>query len=72
MMAKAKESNEDEAITKAEKVIETARVYKYYEKFLRDEKLLDFGDLVYRAVQTFARKCRCKNAKFAPGTTRFW
>ncbi len=51
MMAKAKEAGDDEAINKAEKVIETARVYKYYEKFLRDEKLLDFGDLVYRAVR---------------------
>ncbi|MGI8495107.1 MAG: UvrD-helicase domain-containing protein [Pyrinomonadaceae bacterium] len=51
MLAKAKESGDDEAILKAEKVSETARVYKYYEKFLRDEKLLDFGDLVYRAVK---------------------
>ncbi len=51
MVTKAKDSSDDEAITKAEKVFETARVYEYYEKFLRREKLLDFGDLVYRAVR---------------------
>lgn len=51
MLAKAKDAGDDEAITKAEKVFETARVYAYYENFLGDKKLLDFGDLVYRAVR---------------------
>lgn len=51
MLTKAKESSGEDVILKAEKAIETARVYAYYEKFLRREKLLDFGDLIYRAVR---------------------
>jgi DNA helicase-2/ATP-dependent DNA helicase PcrA len=42
--------NED-LILKAEKVIETAHAYEFYQKYLTQEKLLDFGDLVYRAVR---------------------
>lgn len=51
MLAKAKDADDDEALLKAEKVFETARVYEYYEEFLRREKLLDFGDLINRAVR---------------------
>ena len=52
MLAEAKQSSDDEElILKAEKVLETARVYEFYQKYLIEEKLLDFGDLVYRAVR---------------------
>ena len=51
MLAEAKQSDNEELILKAEKVLETARVYEFYQKYLDEEKLLDFGDLVYRAVR---------------------
>lgn len=51
MLAEAKQSDNEEFILKAEKVLETARVYEFYQKYLDEEKLLDFGDLVYRAVR---------------------
>ena len=52
MLAAAKNNPDDEEQQiKAEKTLETARVYEFYEKYLRREKLLDFGDLVYRAVR---------------------
>lgn len=40
-----------EEIEKAEKVSETARVYRIYDELLRTKKLLDYGDLIFRAVQ---------------------
>ena len=51
MLAKAKLGDNKEIILNAEKVLETARVYEFYQKYLEGEKLLDFGDLVYRAVR---------------------
>lgn len=51
MLAEAEKSSDDEAVIKARKVLETAHVYAYYEKFLTDNQLLDFGDMVYRAVK---------------------
>ena len=51
MLAEAIVDDNEELKLKAEKVIETAKVYEFYEKYLQTEKLLDFGDLVYRAVR---------------------
>lgn len=51
MLAEAEANETDELKLKAQKVLETARVYHFYEKHLETEKLLDFGDLVYRAVK---------------------
>ena len=51
MLTEANLSDNEEIILKAEKVLETARVYDFYQKYLIEEKLLDFGDLVYRAVR---------------------
>ena len=51
MLAEAKLRQDEEITLKAEKVLETARVYEFYQKYLDEEKLLDFGDLVYRAVR---------------------
>ncbi len=48
--AKSAPDNED-LIIRAEKVLETAHAYEFYQKYLTREKLLDFGDLVYRAVR---------------------
>lgn len=49
MLAEAEEN--EELKLKAQKVLETAQVYEYYQKYLTREKLLDFGDLVYLAVR---------------------
>lgn len=51
MLESALETANEELQLKAEKVIETAHVYKYYEDYKQGAKLLDFGDLVYRAVK---------------------
>ncbi|HMS42664.1 MAG TPA: ATP-dependent DNA helicase, partial [Pyrinomonadaceae bacterium] len=51
MLAEAVANDNDELKLKAEKVLETARVYEFYEKYLQKEKTLDFGDLVYRSVR---------------------
>ena len=51
MQKTAIEAGDEDAQIKAEKVLETARVYAFYEKFLEREKLLDFGDLIFRAVR---------------------
>ena len=40
-----------EEIEKAEKISEAARVYRIYAELLREKKLLDYGDLIFRAVQ---------------------
>lgn len=34
----------------AEKCLETARVYRIYDEILRERNLLDYGDLIFRAV----------------------
>ncbi len=51
MLAEAEAIGDDELKTKAAKVLETARVYEFYEKFLESEQLLDFGDLIFRAAR---------------------
>lgn len=45
------EAADEEVRLKAEKALETARVYKFYQKYLDEEKILDFGDLLFRAVR---------------------
>lgn len=50
MLAAAESAGDEESKTKAQKVLETARVYEFYEEFLKKEKLLDFGDLIFKAV----------------------
>ena len=44
------EAADDDARTTAEKALEVARVYEFYQKLLCKEGLIDFGDLVYRSV----------------------
>lgn len=51
MLMRAEEEQDEELKTKAEKVLETARVYEFYQEYLDSEKMLDFGDLIYRAVR---------------------
>ena len=51
MFAKAGGTADKESRIKAEKILETHRVYEVYQKFLEDKKLLDFGDLIFRAVR---------------------
>ncbi|MBC7795606.1 MAG: UvrD-helicase domain-containing protein, partial [Pyrinomonadaceae bacterium] len=42
-------SNDDEILA-AEKTLEVAKVYRFYDKLLRENGWLDFGDLLFRAV----------------------
>ncbi|HRH43038.1 MAG TPA: ATP-dependent helicase [Pyrinomonadaceae bacterium] len=51
MLADAEANDNDEVKLKAQKTLETARVYHFYENYLKTNKQLDFGDLVYRAVR---------------------
>lgn len=51
MLRRAEEDQDEELEIKAEKVLETARVYEFYQGHLDNEKMLDFGDLIYRAVR---------------------
>lgn len=37
------------------KVLEVARVYKFYEDYLRRNKILDFGDLICRSVELLSQ-----------------
>lgn len=50
MLADAVEKDDEELKTKAEKVLETAGVYEFYQEYLIERKMLDFGDLIRRAV----------------------
>jgi superfamily I DNA/RNA helicase len=47
----ALEAENDEDAEKAAKAIETALAYEFYQNHLAQEKLLDFGDLIFRAVK---------------------
>lgn len=40
----------EEDVAAAEKAIEVAKVYRFYQNHLEAESLLDFGDLIYRCV----------------------
>lgn len=60
MIAEAVEKDDVELKIKAEKVLETARVYMFYQQFLEREKLLDFGDLIYRAVRLLQENAEVK------------
>jgi DNA helicase II / ATP-dependent DNA helicase PcrA len=51
MRNRAEEEDDEELKIKAEKVLETARVYAFYQSYLDSEKMLDFGDLIYCAVR---------------------
>ncbi len=50
-LAAADASGDEKAISKAEKAVETANVYRFYQAWLDDGKMLDFGDLIFRAVR---------------------
>jgi superfamily I DNA/RNA helicase len=47
----AADAENDEDSEKAAKAIETALVYEFYQNHLTRHKLLDFGDLIFRAVK---------------------
>ncbi|MDQ3748723.1 MAG: UvrD-helicase domain-containing protein [Acidobacteriota bacterium] len=51
MLVEAEENRDAELKIEAEKVLETAQVYRFYQNYLDENKLLDFGDLIYRAVR---------------------
>jgi DNA helicase II / ATP-dependent DNA helicase PcrA len=60
MLARAEENQDEELKTKAEKVLETSRVYEFYQEYLDGEKMLDFGDLIYRAVRLLRENAAVK------------
>ena len=41
----------DEEVAAAEKALEVARVYRFYQQHLNDNGLLDFGDLLCRSIE---------------------
>lgn len=45
----------DEEKTAAAKVLEVAGVYEFYDKYLRTNKLLDFGDLICRSIELLSQ-----------------
>lgn len=47
----AKAGDDPDALKKAEKALEVARVYEVYEQLLAEKNYLDYGDLPMRAVQ---------------------
>lgn len=49
--AAAKIAKDADAEKAAAKVLEVADVYEFYQKHLKDEKMLDFGDLICRSVE---------------------
>lgn len=51
-----------EEIEKAEKCLETARVYRIYDELLRERKLLDYGDLIFRSVQLLRENASIREA----------
>lgn len=55
------EAVDDKSKITAEKTIETAKVYRFYQEYLEQEKLLDFGELIYRAVKLLQRKEEVKS-----------
>jgi DNA helicase II / ATP-dependent DNA helicase PcrA len=51
MLTRAQRENDAEETRKAERAAEVARVYQFYQNHLEREGLLDFGDLIFRAVR---------------------
>lgn len=49
------EAEDEKSSIAAEKALEVARVYQFYQEFLEREKLLDFGELIYRTVQLISQ-----------------
>lgn len=47
---------------KAEKCLETARVYRIYDALLRERNLLDYGDLIFRAVRLLRENTSIREA----------
>ena len=43
--------DDEEKVLRAERALEVARVYKLYQEHLDREKILDFGDLIFRTVE---------------------
>jgi DNA helicase II / ATP-dependent DNA helicase PcrA len=46
-----RKASDDKSIEDAEKALEVARIYKFYDEYLRKESLLDYGDLILRTVE---------------------
>lgn len=56
MLERAQAASDEEAIRKAERAVEVARVYEFYQNHLEREGLLDFGDLIFRTVRLLREK----------------
>lgn len=51
MLTRARSEGDVEAMRRAERAAEVARVYRFYQSHLEREGLLDFGDLIFRTVR---------------------
>lgn len=61
-LADAQRSGDEIAIARAERVVETGQVYRFYQSWLDAGKMLDFGDLIFRAVRLLREDPAVKNA----------
>jgi superfamily I DNA/RNA helicase len=61
-LSEARASEDERRIAQAERVSETAGVYRFYQDWLDTEKMLDFGDLIFRSVELLQRDSAVKNA----------
>ena len=65
--AQKEKAETSEEIETAEKCLETARVYRIYDDILREKNLLDYGDLIFRAVRLLRENeaiCEQINSEF--------
>lgn len=51
MLNRARDKGDAEETRRAERALEVARVYRFYQKYLEREGLLDFGELIFRTVR---------------------
>ncbi len=58
----ANESGDESSIAKAERVVETGQVYRFYQSWLDEGRMLDFGDLIFRSVRLLREDPAVKNA----------
>lgn len=61
MRGKAIESQDKDALRKATRALEVARVYDFYQTHLERERLLDFGDLIARTVRLLRQSPETQN-----------
>ena len=57
----AENANDADAKKAAAKAVEVAGVYEFYQDYLLNKKLLDFGDLICRSIELLSQHKKVKN-----------